>query len=251
MNDDAPNLSRFHDFEASELHPIVEEAFDAKGDAACNAYVALFRNRSLRLLRKGSSVALAAEAAVLNRHLYSGTGRALQQENPGYHARLATIADMLTTAGQRTDSTFVGAVLASHKKYATTILEALADAGEDGLPRRELLPLLGVTESHLSHILHDLAKADVIVRKTSPGLKEVRILLGPAGHDRIAEKILPDWFTEMERFIVEAARGSLPDMTAITRSLQAAKVPSRTLASRISNLVAIVADAKTLAVTRN
>src|SRR4051794_21515697 len=178
MSDEAPNLSRYHDFDASDMHPVVEEAFAAKGDVARDAYVALFRNRALRLLRKGSSVALASEAAMLNRNLYSTAGEALRQETPAYFARLATIADMLTTAGQRTDVTFVGAVLASHRKYATVILEALAEAGDDGIPRRDLLTRLGVSESHLSHILGDLAKADIVVVTRNRGLKEVRVLLG-------------------------------------------------------------------------
>ena len=82
MTDEAPNLSRYHYFETSEMQPIVEQALAETGDRAREAWVALFRNRALQLIRKGSSLELAAEAALLNRHLYSPTGRTLQQDEP-------------------------------------------------------------------------------------------------------------------------------------------------------------------------
>src|SRR6185369_5945031 len=139
MDDDLPNLSALHYLEPSEMHPHVEQALAAKGDRLRDAWVALFRNRALKLIRQGSSVTLAAEAAMLNRQLYSPAGKELQQHDPAYHARFATIADMLTQAGQRTDSVFVEAVLSSHRKYAQAILELLVEAGDDGMPRRDLL----------------------------------------------------------------------------------------------------------------
>src|SRR5437868_6144413 len=86
MDGEAPNVSRFHYFDSSEMHPIVEQALAEKEDRAREAWIALFRNRALQLIRKGSSLAIAAEAAVLNRHLFSPAGRAIQQENPVYHA---------------------------------------------------------------------------------------------------------------------------------------------------------------------
>lgn len=244
MSDDAPNVSQFHYYDSSEMHSVVEQALAEKEDRARDTWIALFRNRALQLLRKGSSLSIAAEGAVLNRHLYSPAGRTIQKEDPVYFARIATIADMLTTAGQRTDSAFLGAVLSSHRKYAQAILEALAEAGEDGLRRRDLLEQLDVEESHLSHILGALQKADVIARHKLPGSKEVRVILGPAGRDLIDEKILPAWYTTMEQFVLDAAKGAMTETTAVTRSLQEAKVPSRLMLTRISNLVAVVADAK-------
>jgi DNA-binding MarR family transcriptional regulator len=250
MESDGPNVSQFHYFDSSEMHPIVEQALAEKEDRAREAWIALFRNRALNLLRKGSSLALAAEAAVLNRHLYSPTGRQLQKDDSVYHARIATIADMLTHAGQRTDSAFIEAVLSSHRKYAQMILELLAEAGGDGLPRRELLSALGVEESHLSHILRALEKADVIARHRRGGVKEVRVVLGHAGRDLIEEKVLPEWFVRMEQLIAGAARGEAPEPAAVGESLVAAKVPSRIMAARINNLVAVVADTKAVAGTR-
>jgi DNA-binding MarR family transcriptional regulator len=250
MDDEAPNLSRFHYFETSEMHPIVEQALAEKGDRAREGWVALFRNRALQLIRKGSSLELAAEAALLNRHLYSPTGRTLQQEAAVFHARLATIADMLTQAGQRSDPAFLSAVLSSHQKYAQSILEALAGAGDDGLPRRDLLSLLQVEESHLSHILGALEKADVIVRLRRPGLKEVRVVLGHMGRNLVNEKILPRWYMKMEQFIVDAAQGGAPEAGTVAEELEEAKVPSRLMATRINTLVTVVADAKVTVATR-
>jgi len=251
MDGEAPNVSRFHYLDSSEMHPIVEEALAEKGDRAREAWIALFRNRALQLIRKGSSLAIAAEAAVLNRHLFSPAGRAIQQENPVYHARIATIADMLTQAGQRTDAAFLGAVMSSHKAYAKRIVEALAEAGEHGLPRRDLLTMLDIQESHLSHVLRALEKADVIARHRRPGFKEVRVVLGSAGRDLIEEKILPEWFTRMEQFIADATQGTVPEAHTVTESLEQANVPSRLMASRINNLVAVVADAKAVVGTRS
>ena len=238
------DIARFHDLDSHEMHPIVERALAEQDEAAREMWVALFRNRALKLIRKGSSIALGSEAAALNRHLNSSAGRAVREADPSYYARLATIADMLTVAGQRTDSVFLSAVLSSHGKYARSILEMLADAGDEGLPRRALLDRLKVSESHLSHILRDLEEADVVIRFRRPGLKEVRVALGHAGRDLISERLLPAWFTTAEQLILDATRGAVPDHATVAEALQRANVPSRLLVGRIKDLVSVIASTK-------
>ena len=242
--DENLNLSRFHYLPSDELDPIVESAMAEAIAEQRDAWVALFRNRALNLIRRGSSLALRREAAVLNRHLYSPTGRDLQQREPAYHARLGTIAEMLSTAGQRTDTTFLKAVLASHSKYAQQILELLARAGADGLPRRELMAKLGVQESHLSHILADLEKANIIVRLRRDGTKEVRVTLDSAGRDLVSEQLEPQWFVAAVQVLDDVAHGhAAPSATKLSNVLEKANVPSRLVIERVHDLIATLNDA--------
>lgn len=238
------NLSRFHYLPSDELDPVIESAMAETVGEQRDAWVALFRNRALNLIRRGSSLALRREAAVLNRQLYSPTGRELQQRDPAHHARLGTIAEMLSTAGQRTDTAFLNAVLSSHSKYAQRILELLARAGSDGLPRRELMAKLGVQESHLSHILADLEKANVIVRLRRDGTKEVRVTLDAAGRDLVNEQLEPHWFVAAAQVLDDVARGhAAPSATKLSNLLEKANVPSRLVIERVHDLIATLSDA--------
>ena len=150
---------------------------------------------------------------------------------------------MLSTAGQRTDTTFLNAVLASHSKYAQRICELLARAGSDGLPRRELLAKLSVTESHLSHILADLEEAHVVVRLRSLGTKEVRVTLDSAGRDLVSEQLEPLWFVAIAEVLGDVARGKpAPAPKKIASKLEQAHVPSQLVVARVHDLVATMTD---------
>jgi hypothetical protein len=244
MTQEVQNVSRFHYLPSEELDPIIESAMAETNDEGRDVWVALFRNRALNLIRKGSSLALRREAAVLNRNLFSPAGRQVQRDAAAYHARLATIADMLSTAGQRTDTAFLNAVLASHSKYAQRICELLARAGANGLPRRELLAKLDVTESHLSHILADLEKAHVVVRLRSTGTKEVRVTLDSAGRDLVTEQLEPRWFVAIAEVLDDVARGNAPPPASkVASKLERANVPSQLVVARVHDLLATMADA--------
>jgi len=209
-----------------------------ESDEAVDAAIAMLRNRALRLLRTGSSSDLCNEAEVLNRYLYSRLGRQLQSRSAEVHARLRTIADMLSEASRRVDSVFLSAVLSSHKKYAEKILEILSPAGTDGVPRQKLLGELEIEQSHLSHVLADLEDADVIVRYRHPGKKEVRVAIGPAGRELIATTLMPAWFLRAADYLQAAIAGSaIPSASKVVSEMQKAEVPSRIVTDRVIQLL--------------
>jgi DNA-binding MarR family transcriptional regulator len=227
------NLSRFHTSPASELGPLLEAVASESDDGAVDAMLAVLRNRALRLIRSGSSSDLSAEAAVLNRYLFSRAGRALQSRDASRHTRIRMIAEMVGEAGQRTDSVFLSAVLSSHTKYARPIVEMLSRAGSEGLPRKQLLQKLNVEESHLSHILADLQDADVIVKYRRPGKKEVRVGLGPAGREIVGTTLLPEWFSCTLKIFRDAADGTQPRDSQIVQTLEKSGVPSKMIADHV------------------
>lgn len=249
MTDGNPNLSRFHYLKSEDLDPILESAMAETTEEARDVWVALFRNRALNLIRDGSSIALRREATVLNRNLYSPAGRQMQRDAAVYHARLATIADMLTTAGERTDTAFVQAVLASHKKYANRILEMLARA-TDGIPRTEIRDELRtlypkLSESHLTHILADLDKAGVITRIRRPNMKEVRVTLDAAGRDIVEKQLRPEWFVRLTQLVRHVARGGdAPSGSHVTELMREANAPSELVVTLVLELLATLTDTR-------
>jgi len=242
-----PNVSRFHYLNSEELGPILDDAMADTRDESRNSWVALFRNRALDRIRQGSSDELLNEARILSDRLYSPAGQKLRREHPGYFARLDTIAEMLKTAGERTDTAFVQAVLASHKKYANRILEMLARA-TGGVPRTEIRDELRtieskLSESHLTHILADLDNAGVITRVRRPKTKEVRITLDAAGRDLVEKQLRPEWFVKSTQLVRHVARGGdAPSEGQVTELLRKANAPSELVVTLVQELLATLTD---------
>jgi len=241
MDDGNLNVARYRSVPCSEMGPVVERALTVKEEEAVETWIALFRNRALVLVRNGSSSALREEAAMLNQGLYSLSGDIARKQNPEYHARLRMIADLVGEAGQRTDTIFLSALLSSHKNYAKRIVEMLAQAGQEGLPRKEILAKLRIEESHLSHVLADLEAADVVIRMRRSGTKEVRVVLGPAGRELIDETFLPKWFRQFVDFFAEAIEHRVvPDHDALLSILEKAKISRSLAAEPVKKLLALI-----------
>lgn len=223
------NVSRFHSVPPSEIAPLAEKLVREVDPDAVETLVALFRNRAMRLIRSGSTSDLREEASVLNRHLYSAAGRAMLHRDAVMHGRLQMIAEMEREASQRTDAMFLSSVLSSHSRYARPIIEMLSRAGSDGVARQKILTDLKIpSESYLSHILADLEEADVVMRLRRPGSKGVRVVLGPAGHDLVRTKLLPEWFRSMIDMLNTAIRERrMSPPSKIAATLEKQDVPSR------------------------
>lgn len=234
------NVSRFHAVPAAELSAALECAIAESDSDAADAWVALFRNRGIRLIRTGTSTELRDEAAILNRHLFGAAGRGLLSRDPEYHARLRMVAEMVGEAAQRPDRVFVGSILDSNR-YARSIVEMLHRNGE-GVPRQKIMSELRIpSESYLSHILADLEDANVVVRHRRAGTKGVYLTLGPAGHDVVEAKLLPKWFLSVMKLIEDAYDTRVaPSLASVTATLDKASVPSRLFATHVSKLLAKV-----------
>lgn len=233
------NFSRFHSLPAAELSTVFEHLPKVDDPEDVAAIAALFENRALVLIRSGSSTELRDESVALNRFVYSKAGRQMEPRHHELIAQLKTVADMLARAAERTDPTFVSAVLSSHKKYAQRVVEFLWRAGEP-VARQELLKELDLEESHLSHMLRDLEDADVVTRLRSPGTKEVRIALAPVGRELVRRQYIPDWFRWAMDRIADAIKGLTPEAPArIEHQLAELRAPSRLIADHVNSLVSL------------
>ena len=233
------SISRLHTVPPAEIGEVVKNTVGETDSDTLDAWISLFRNRALRLIRSGSTTELRDESMILNRNLYSGAGRDLQTRNPTAHARLQMVAEMLGEAAQRSDSVFVLAVLSSHDKYARPMLEMLSRAGTDGVPRQKILNDLRVpSESYLSHILADFEKADLVIKLRRTGTKGVRVAIGSAGRDFVNEKLLPRWFLSVVEMVGKAADDHVaPPPAKVASILETSDSPSKLVADHVVGLL--------------
>ncbi|HKO59310.1 MAG TPA: hypothetical protein VJ276_25815 [Thermoanaerobaculia bacterium] len=247
------SLSRFHNLPSTELDMVVEHAIAEVDPDDKDAFVALFRNRALRLIRNGSSSDLREEAMSLNRRLYVRGGRELLQRDPAYHARLQTIADMLGEASQRTDSVFLTAVLSSYSKYARPLIELLSRFGSEGVPRQKILTDLKIpSEAYLSRMLRALEEADVVVRHRREGVKGIRVALGHAGREMVSKTLAPNWFLLLMKMLNDAvSESSSLSPTKVAAALEKADVPSSLFADHVVDLMDKIAKRKPRAEARD
>ena len=103
----------------------------------------------------------------------------------------------LTLAVDQHNETSVDSILASYKKRSGPFLEMLLHSDQEFVLRRDVKTKfeehpneLAINESHLSHMLRDFEKANLIVRVKAAGTKHVAIGLTQQGK-KLALKIVP------------------------------------------------------------
>ena len=104
--------------------------------------------------------------------------------------------------------------------------------------RSEVRATLQLSESHLSHVLHDLVEADLVERV--PQGREVALELGPVGREVVQQAVLPAWVQRVADVLDNArTEGAAPPPSeTLSAQLVADGAPSRLVAHRLAEAVA-------------
>ncbi|HSK77224.1 MAG TPA: winged helix DNA-binding protein [Thermoanaerobaculia bacterium] len=232
-----PDLSGLTGVPPEEVYPLLERAAREQEPAALDSLTALLLDRALRLLRQGSRQEIFEEAKALNRVLAGTECASLEETTPRIHGGWTALGELLSEASRRSDRAAVDSILLSTKGHGQSLLEELAREGRP-LPRAEIRKRLRLGESHLSHLLRDLAEANLIVRYRPEGSKEVLLDLGPVGREVVKTSILPDWLHRLVEFLGKAASGEPVGQETAARELETAGAPSRIAAERLAEALA-------------
>ena len=103
---------------------------------------------------------------------------------------LSAIARLLSAAAERADPAAVESILRNHKDRGQRVLGVIASRREP-IPRALLRRQLGMSESHLSHVLRELEEADLVVRY--PSGRQVMVDLAATGREVVERPVLPKW----------------------------------------------------------
>lgn len=233
----APNmdLSGFVDRPMKELIPVVEAAAKAKATRnELDRVGSLLFDRTLHLLREGSRTQILAECVDLDRFLTSKAGKWVEGKYPELFGSWTALSDLLSEAARRSDRAAIESILRSHKGLGQQLLEQLAAHGGP-LLRSEVRDRLGLSESHVSHLLRELDEADLIVRYRHEG-KGVAIDLGGVGREIVERSVVPAWIDvvvqHLKRLLEENAEPV--DIEPLTAELIAKGAPSRLAARRLA-----------------
>jgi DNA-binding transcriptional ArsR family regulator len=229
-----PDLTAFVDAPMAEIVPALQAAVRDAGPPSLEQAGALIRDRTLDLLREGSRGQILDEGLALDRFLSSPEGRALARNAPEVFGAWSGLAALLAEAARRSDRPAVESILRSHKGYGQTILEILAARGAP-VSRSEIRERLGLSESHLSHVLRDLDEADLIARVREG--RDILLDLGPIGRDVVEGAVLPAWLTFIVQLLGDWRRGGRAkarDAKAIEAELMARGAPSSLAARRLA-----------------
>ena len=177
------------DFE-TEIRPLLEILAADPQPRPARRVRAVLLDRTLTRLRAASRSEIADEAYALHRFLDSEAGETLARTGPELFGGLSAIARLLSAAADRADPAAVESILRNHKGRGQQVLEVLAGRGEP-IPRAVLRRRLGMSESHLSHVLRELEEADLVVRY--PSGKEVMVDLAATGREVVERSVLPSW----------------------------------------------------------
>jgi DNA-binding MarR family transcriptional regulator len=124
---------------------------------------------------------------MVNRFLALEAGTRLQQSRPEVHGGWATLGELLSGAARSTGRAAIPALLRGTQGRGREILELLAAEAGRPVRRSKIKKTLDLTEAQLSHLLHDLEEADLIIRYRLKGTKEVLVELGSAGREVVAQ----------------------------------------------------------------
>jgi DNA-binding transcriptional ArsR family regulator len=233
-----PPLSAYVNASFEELVPVLERIAAAVGDRGrVDAAGGLVLHRALRLLRDGSRAEILKEGLALDGFLGSAAGEAVKAAQPDLYWGWAGLSALLGEAARRSDRAAVESILRSHDGRGRAVLELLAERGAP-VRRGELRERLGLSESHLSHVLRDLEEADLIERMQAG--REVVIELGPVGRDVAQRALLPEWVSHLAGVLQRArmgAAGERPTVEALADELSKRGAPSRLVAQRLAEAV--------------
>lgn len=192
-------------------------------------------DRSIRLLRTGSRQQLAAEASALYGFLESTEAAQLRATAPVVAAQWQILAELVAAAARKSDEHALEAVFAGLEGLGERLVELLVASGGSS-SRARLRERLGLSESHLSHLLRDLEEADVIVRYRPNGGKEVYVALGPAGKS-VASQIYPEWVDKLTAELQREGSGEPRDADVIAAELLDAGLMPRLAAQKLAACV--------------
>lgn len=222
-----------------EVYPLLERAAGEQEAAVLDSLTALLLDRALRLLRQGSRQEIFEESKALNRVLAGPESATLEEKMPGIHGGWMALGELLSEASRRSDRAAVDSILLSTKGHGQSLLEELAREGRP-LPRAEIRKRLRLGESHLSHLLRDLAEADLVVRYRPEGSKEVLVELGPVGREVVKTSILPDWLQHLIELLGKIVSGEPVGRETAARELEASGALSRIASERLAEALAAI-----------
>lgn len=189
-----------------------------RSDVDPSQLATLLGHRTLFLLREASKDQLLQEAMALDKALAAPAGPALRERSPEAFGAAQELADLLGEAIRRRDRAAVPSILSSRQGHGRKVLERLASAGQPVL-RSEFRGQLGLSESHLSHLLRELEEADLIRRSRTQG-REVVVELGPVGREVVESSVLPAWVAHLAETIASAnTQAALPTASALEQDL--------------------------------
>ncbi len=213
------DLSDLPEAPFAELEELLAGMPENQDQRIARAVRAALLDRALNLLRRGSRTEIGEEARNLHGFLVAGRGLQLLEAWPEFFGWVEAVATLLSEATRRTDRGAVESILRSHRTHGRPLLERLA-ARSEPMPRAVLREELGLSESHLSHLLRDLEECDLIVRFRESGAKQVLVALGQAGREVVEQSLLPGWVEPLAECLRTLARGeSVPDRSALEREL--------------------------------
>lgn len=217
----------------AELAPLLQCAAAEAVAGTLKRVTALLFDRALRLLREGSREQILDEAFAVSGGISGETGRTLREKNPETFGAWAALYELLAEAGRRSDRAAVPSLLRSTQGHGLAILELLAAEGR-AVPRAEVRRRLNLGEAHMSHLLRDLERADLIVRYRAEKSKEVLVELGPVGREVVSESILPPWLERFAKALSELAEGSSINAESLANELHETGAPSRLAAETLA-----------------
>lgn len=233
------DLSSYADASMAELRPLLE-GWASEPDAAAERRLrSLVIHRCLHQVRSAPRSDLNQEAGVLHGVLEGEHGDTLKERLPEAYGGLFYLAKLLSEAARRSDPDAIDSVVRSHPTYGLPLLENLA-ASSQPVPRQELRERLSISESQLSHLLHDFEEANLVVRLKTPGTRGVSVKITREGQDYV-DKNVPGLFErlveELEALIDRGPSGPLMEQVWINTRLRSAGLPEG-FAGRLAELLA-------------
>jgi hypothetical protein len=145
----------------------------------------------VRLVRQADLAELRAATATLQRYVSGPRGTALEAVAPDALDQLDGLLPVLAAAASPSSRAGADMVLRSWDGRPREVVEHLAAVTGHRLPRARLREQLGISESHLSHLLADLEAAGLAERVRTPGRRAVDVVLGPVGLRMADEGLVP------------------------------------------------------------
>lgn len=240
---DLSSFSDLDDSPAESIANLIPQIVEHASTVSLRTFTSLLLDRTLRLLRQGSRDEILAEALAVSSGISGEIGLVLQKKSPETFGAWTLLDTMLSEAGRRSDRASVPSILLSARGHGHAIIELLAGKGQP-VQRSLIKRNLNLAEARLSHLLHDLEEADIIVRSRPRGGREVLVDLGPIGREVAAKEVLPTWLERLASLLKRVAAGDALSRNEVSRELITAGAPSHLAASRLAEAIELLAEAR-------
>lgn len=218
---------------SSILEAVAENAGDNVRAERLAGFGAMVLHRVLWLVRAAGRDAIVEERHALARFIASPEGEAVRRRDSDLLAEWKALGSLLAEAGRRSDRPATNSILLADSGRGRAVLEMLAERS-DPVPRAEIRQRLGISESHLSHLLKDLGEADLIERL--PVGREVHVALGQVGKEVVESAVMPPWLTYLLDILQRPAPGA-GDQAVYETELRQRRAP-QAAAHRIARALA-------------